>query len=178
MAMTDISREYGAAIFALACENGTKKEYYDALAFVKTQFEENADYLELLASPAIPQRERMASLGEVFGGKVPEHVLSFVQLMCEKGRIAYFAESADVFFELYDASERIYNAKITSAVELTDDEKTKLIRKLETVYGGSVAGEYFVDAAIIGGIVVEVDGNIMDGSLRTRLQDVKEVMSL
>ncbi len=178
MAMTDISREYGAAIFALACENGAKKDYYDALALVKNEFDANPDYVQLLASPGIPQRERIASVGEVFGTRVPEDVLSYVKLMCEKGRIAYFSESAEVFFELYDASERIYNAKITSAVELTDSEKEKLIRKLETVYGGSVAGEYFVDAALIGGIVVEVDGNIMDGSLRTRLQDVKEVMNL
>ena len=176
--MTDISREHGAAIFALACESGAKKEYYDALALVKNEFDANPEYAELLASPGITLRERVNSVAGVFGGRVPADVLSSVQLMCEKGRIAYFSESAEVFFELYDASERIYNAKITSAVELTDEEKTKLMRKLETVYGGSVAGEYFVDAAIIGGIVVEVDGNIMDGSLRTRLQDVKEVMSL
>lgn len=175
--MTDISREYGTAIFMLACENGAKKEYYDALAFVKTELEANPDYVELLASPGIPLRERTASVDAAFGGRVPEDVLSYVKLMCEKGRIAYLLESAEVYFELYDASERIYNARITSAVELTDGEKDKLIRKLETVYGGSVAGEYFVDAALIGGVVVEVDGSIMDGSLRTRLQDVKEVMN-
>ena len=177
MAMTDISREYGTAIFMLACESGAKKEYYDAMTLVKEELDANPEYVGLLASPGISLRERINAVGEVFGGRVPEDVLSYVQLMCEKGRISYFSESAEVFFELYDASERIYNAKITSAVELTDEEKIKLIRKLETVYGGSVAGEYFVDAAIIGGIVVEVDGNIMDGSLRKRLQDVKEVMN-
>ena len=177
MAMTDISREYGAAIFALACENGAKKEYYDALQLAKEEFDANPEYVQLLASPGIPQRERIAAIDAVFAGRAPEDVISYIKLMCEKGRIQYFSESAEVFFELYDASERIYNARITSAVELTDAEKEKLIRKLEKVYGGSVAGEYFVDAAIIGGIVVEVDGNIMDGSLRTRLQDVKEVIN-
>ena len=176
MAMTDISREYGAAIFALACENGAKKEYSDALNFVKSVFDAEPEYSEMLASPAIPLGERLAAIAAAFRD-VPAEVLSYLQLMCEKGRIAYFAESVEVFGELYAASERIYNAKIYSAAELTDEQKEKLIKKLEKVYGGTVAGEYLVDAALMGGVVVEVDGNIMDGSLRTRLQDVKEVIN-
>ena len=176
MAMTDISREYGAAIFALACESGAKKEYSDALNYVKAVFDSEPDYSEMLASPAIPLGERLTAIAEAFSD-VPAEVLSYVQLMCEKGRIAYFAESVEVFGELYAASERIYNAKITSAAELTDEQKEKLIKKLEKVYGGTVEGEYLVDAALMGGVVVEVDGNIMDGSLRTRLQDVKEVIN-
>ncbi len=177
MAMTDISREYGAAIFALACESGAKKEYSDALNFVKSVFDAEPEYSEMLASPAIPLGERLAAIAEAFCDDVPAEVLSYLQLMCEKGRIAYFAESVEVFGELYAASERIYNAKIYSAAELTDEQKEKLIKKLEKVYGGTVAGEYLVDAALMGGVVVEVDGNIMDGSLRTRLQDVKEVIN-
>lgn len=176
MAMTDISREYGAAIFALACESGAKKEYSDALNFVKSVFDAEPEYSEMLASPAIPLRERLTAIAEAFCD-VPAEVLSYLQLMCEKGRIAYFAESVEVFGELYAASERIYNAKIYSAAELTDEQKEKLIKKLEKVYGGTVAAEYLVDAALMGGVVVEVDGNIMDGSLRTRLQDVKEVIN-
>ena len=176
MAMTDISREYGAAIFALACEGGAKKEYSDALGYVKAVFDSEPDYSEMLASPAIPLGERLTAIAEAFSD-VPAEVLSYVQLMCEKGRIAYFAESVEVFGELYAASERIYNAKITSAAELTDEQKEKLIKKLEKVYGGTVEGEYLVDTALMGGVVVEVDGNIMDGSLRTRLQDVKEVIN-
>ena len=62
-------------------------------------------------------------------------------------------------------------------MELTDEEKQKLIKKLESMEKGSVRAEYFVDGSILGGLIVEIDGKIMDGSLRHRLHDVKEVMN-
>ena len=175
--MTDIAKEYGTALFMLACEVNEKNGYGEELESVKDTFAEFPEYTELLSSPSIPLGERLELIDRTFSGAVKEHVLSYLKLLCEKGRIQYFSETVEQYKALLDASERVLSVKITSAVELTEDEKSKLIRKLETVYGGSVAGEYFVDTAIIGGIVVEVDGNIMDGSLRTRLQDVKEVMN-
>ena len=76
-----------------------------------------------------------------------------------------------------NASEHISNAKVTSAVQLTDEEKQKLKNKLESVYRGEVNIEYFIDETLIGGLIVDVDGKIMDGSLRSRLHDVKGVMN-
>ena len=178
MAMTDISREYGTALFMLACEENAKKEYGEALSLISEVFAGQPEYALMLASPSISLKDRLSAITEAFGGRVPENVLSYVQLMCEKGRINYFAESAEVYKELLDASERRYVANITSATELTAEEKEKLISKLSDRYGGSVVGEYTVDPALIGGVIVEIDGKIMDGSVRSRLQGIKEVMSL
>ena len=63
-----------------------------------------------------------------------------------------------------------------TARPLTDDEKRRLIQKLESVCRGKVNAEYFVDGAVLGGLVVEIDGKVMDGTLRQRLRNVKEVM--
>lgn len=178
MAMTDISREYGTALFMLACEEDAKREYSQALDMICKVFSEQPQYALMLASPGISLNDRIFAITEAFGGCVPENVLSYVQLMCEKGRISYFPESAEVYRELLDASERRYIARVTSATELTDAEKEKLIGKLCTVYGGNVVGEYFVDPSLMGGVVVDIDGKIIDGSVRSRLQGVKEVMSL
>ena len=104
-------------------------------------------------------------------------MLYYLKLLCEKGRITYFLESVDEYKALLDASEHISNAKIISAVELTESEKKKLIAKLELINKGKVAAEYFVDSTLLGGLIVEVDGRVMDGSLRHRLQEVKEVMN-
>ena len=112
-----------------------------------------------------------------FAGLIPEQVLSYLQLLCEKGRMPYFMESVEEYQQLLDASERIVNAKVTSAVELTEEEKQKLISKLEMMEKGKVRAEYFVDASLLGGLIVEVDGKVMDGSLRHRLHEVKEVMN-
>lgn len=174
--MAEISKEYGAALFMLACEENAKKEYSAALEEIKKAFCENEEYSLFLSSPAIALSQRLSSIEAAFAGKVPENVLSFLMLLCEKGRISCFTEAADEFFALVDASERIISAKATSALELTAEEKQNLKNKLEARYKGKVDIEYSVDKALLGGLVVEVDGNVFDGSLRHRLHEVKEVM--
>lgn len=175
--MTEISKEYGAALFMLACEKDAKAEYGSALENVKSVFEENPEYLEFLASPAIAKSDRLEAIGVAFNGKIPEDVVSFLQLMCEKGRISEFLEATEEYFNLLDASEHIQTAKITSAVELTADEKDALKKKLEAMSKNMVNMEYFIDESLLGGVVVEIDGRIIDGSLRKSLRDIKEVIN-
>lgn len=175
--MNELSKEYGTAIFALACEENAKKEYARALEDVRKVFEEQPEYLHLISSPSIPLSERLTAIETAFATKVPENVLSYLQLMCQKGRIMLFLESIEHFNELFDASEQITTAKVTSAIPLTDEEKRKLSEKLERIYKKSIILDCFIDEAMLGGLIVEIDGNILDGSLRQRLREVKEVMN-
>ena len=176
--MAEISKEYGQALFMLACEEGRQKEYGQVLAQMKAVFEDQPDYAQLLVSPAIPMQERLRIIEVAFADLAPEHVLSYLKLLCEKGRIGCFVESVEVYQGLLDASEHVSNATITSAVELTEEEKQKLQLALERRCKGQVQvrAEYVVDKELLGGLVVEVDGNILDGSLRQRLSEVKEVI--
>ncbi|MBQ3134586.1 MAG: ATP synthase F1 subunit delta [Oscillospiraceae bacterium] len=174
--MAEISKEYAQALFLLACEEGRQKEYGQVLEQVKAVFEDQPDYPQLLASPAIPVAERLRTIEVAFADMTPEHVLSYLKLLCEKGRIGCFVESVNAYQALLDASEHIANAKITSAVELTEAEKQKLQLALERRCKGQVRAEYVVDESLLGGMVVEVDGSILDGSLRQRLSEVKEVI--
>ena len=175
--MTDVAKEYGAALFMLACEESATEEYGKALSSVKTAFEESPEYLMLLDSPNISLGERLAAIEAVFSENAPEHLLSFLMLLCEKGRIQCFMTAAEEYFALLDAFRRRSNAKVISAVELSDEEKGKIKAKLESRYKGEVNMEYSVDGAILGGLIVEINGKIMDGSLRHRLREVKEVIS-
>ena len=79
-AMTDVAKEYGAALFLLACEENAKKEYSEALAVMKETFSETPEYLDFLDSPSIAVGERLAAIEAAFCDRVPEHVLSFLLL--------------------------------------------------------------------------------------------------
>ena len=175
--MTEIIKEYSTALFMLASETGSQKEYAGILNEIKKVFIDNPAYLDLLSSPSIPVVERLSVIDNAFGKDAPEYVLSYLKLLCEKGRIGEFIESVDEYNALLNASERVFTAKVTSAQELTLEEKDKLIQKLEKSYLGKVQAEYLVDGALLGGMIVEIDGKVMDGSLRRRLQDVKEVIN-
>ena len=176
--MNDVGKEYGAALFMLASEESAREEYAKALETVKSAFASSPEYALLLSSPSISQGERLGAIEKTFSDVVPPYVLSFLQLMCEKGRLCFLDTAIDEFFALLDASKRVSNAKVTSAVALTDAEKQKLTSRLEALCKGEVNTEYFIDENLLGGLVVELDGKIMDGSLRQRLREIKEVISI
>ena len=176
-AMTEISKEYGTALFMLACEEKAQRAYAEALAIVKETFLANPSYEEMLSSPSIPLGERLLAIEAAFGEAVPTHVLSYVKLLCEKGRVSCLMESIEAYAALLAASERVFEAHVTSAVTLTEEEKEKLIDRLEKKYKGRVRAEYTVDASLLGGLIVEVDGKVFDGSLRHRLGEVKEYLN-
>ncbi len=174
--MTEIAKEYGTALFLLAAEEDREQDYADALDRVCDAFSQSPDYLELLKSPAIPPAERQSAILAVFGRCLPTHVLSYLQLICEKGRMDCFMEAAEEYRALLSASMHCSRAKITTAAPLDEEQKAKLVDALERKYQRKIQADYYTDPALLGGAVVEMDGHVLDGSLKHRLREVKEVM--
>lgn len=175
--MAEISREYAEALYMLAEENSAQEAYGEALELIGKLFEENPEYLDFLASPAVPKQERIKAIEDAFAGTVPEDVEAFLGLLCGKGHIRSFAECAEEFKALYQAEHAVSIAKVTSVVELTAEEQKRLKEKLEKMSGHRVELECSLDESILGGVVVTMDGKIMDGSLKNKLHQMKEVMN-
>lgn len=70
----------------------------------------------------------------------------------------------------------VSEAEVISAVPLTESEKSALISKLEKTSGKKVSAHYSVDASLLGGIIVKSEDTVIDGSLRSKLGKVKEVI--
>ena len=174
--MTEISNEYATALFSLALEEGSAKEYCSCLGIVADIFQKEPEYLEFLSCPTVPIAERTAAVDAAFGS-FPEHMVSFLKILCEKGRIGLFEECFDIYSKLLAEHERRSIAKVTSAIELTDSEKTDLAEKLGRKMGTAVTLNCVVDPSIIGGLIIETDGKVIDGSIRGRLSEIKDVIT-
>ena len=175
--MTQQSKEYAVALFTLAGEEGVDKAVYlEGLTAVLRFLESEERYGLLLSSPAIPAPERVEAFREAFGEILPETVLSFLCLLVERGGISLLPGIKAHFEGLFLEEKAVSPAKVVSAVELTAAEKEKLRAALEKRCGHTVTVEYTVDGLLLGGITVELDGQLLDGSLRSRLHDVKEVI--
>lgn len=174
--MNELAKEYGTGLFLLACEEHKQNEYAEALSRVETAFSEVSDLLPFLTSPGIPMSARLSTLEKAFDSALPQQVLSYLMLLCEKGRLFCLTDSIAVYRALWDREKRVRHATVTSAVALTDKEKEALLTKLETKYHGKIQAEYRIDSRLLGGLTVEIDGNVLDGSLRHRLRGLKEVM--
>lgn len=175
--MMEMSKEYATALFMLAREKGTEGEFAKSLEQIVGIFSKNPEYIELLATPSISKEERVQIIEDAFGKIAPEHVVSFLKLLCERGRIRQLYECVEVYNKLLDEDMKISVARVVSCVELTKIEKDRLKKRLEKITGRKVILECEVDKSTLGGLVVFVDGKVIDGTLRHRLDEMKDVMS-
>lgn len=175
--MTQIGREYALALFELAQETKNEAAIDEGLKLVAGLMRENPEALDFLAAPNIPKRERVGVLESVLAGQVPEYVLSLVQLLCEQGNIRAIEGCWQEYDALWNAAQGLSTARVVSAVALIEEEKRRLEQKLSAKTGKKVRLECSVDETLLGGLVVTMDGKVMDGSLKHRLNEVREVMN-
>ena len=170
-----ISLEYAEALFLLACEQNQGAEYLENLRFVKEVLK-NEDFLLILRSPNLSFEEKQSVIDAVFSGALKEDTVSFIKLLCQKGRAELLPLCIDDFERLYNQVNRVVLAEVTSAVPLTEDEKTKLIKSLEKKTGHKIELVCRVDKDILGGIIIRTEDSVLDGSLVHKIHRIKEVI--
>ena len=176
--MTATGNNYAEALFMLAREENLIDEFYEGLKLVEDVFVETPEYLQFLATPSIPKNERTAALAAAFEGKVNARILSFLQLMCEQGKAEQFFDSAEEFYRLREWAAGTVVAVVKSVVSLTETQKTHLIKVLEKRTGKKVSLNCVIDNTLLGGIAVELEGQLLDGSVKSNLKRAREVINV
>lgn len=175
--MTGIAKDYASALFMLAAEENRVDDFARDMLLVQEMFAQNPEYVALLGSPALSAEEVEEIIANAFGDSVAEQVLFFLNLLCRRGHIQAIDDCAKEFDALYKTSKQISSAKVVSAAPLSDKQLDALKSKLEAIVGNAVEIQCSVDETIMGGMTVTVDGKLLDGSLKRRLNEVKEVIS-
>lgn len=172
-----VATTYAKAIYEVAAEKGEELLTLEQLKLVKDSFSEYEELLAIFAAPFIPKAERLKSVEEVFGGNLSRENLNFLLLLTEKGRIREFSGIVDEYIKLYYREKNICEAMVTSAVALTSEQVEALRKRLSEVTGKEVIVLTKVDASILGGLVVEIDGERMDSSVKTRIANIAKSFS-
>ena len=173
--MMHTEREYAEAMFSLAAECGKSEEYLEALQCIRTLLRENPLYIEFLSSPAGPLSERCKAIDEAFGS-YDEHICSFLKILCGNSRVRNVCECIDEFEKLTLAAKSKVSCTVYSVVELDDEQKQKLCKKLEKTTGKSVDVTYLTDKSLLGGLRIVLEDKTYDGSIKHRLGEVKDVI--
>ena len=127
----------------------------------------------LLANPAVPLETRTKMLETILGKAVSKPVLNLIGLMIRRGRIEELPKVAAEFRRLDNARQGITIASATSAAPLSPDEIQALTERMETFTGGRVELDVQVDPSLLGGVVVRVGDRLIDGSVRGRLERLR-----
>ena len=175
--MTTTSREYAEALFELAVQANVTQETSEGVETVISALMQMPEYRALLASPAISKEERLAALDTTFRGKIPDILLAILRMMVSRGHVSALSGMARDYEELARGYRGESMAVVTSAVPLKEAETVALREKLEKKLARKITLQCQVNPDLIGGIRVEVDGRVIDGSIRNKLDEIKEVMN-
>jgi F-type H+-transporting ATPase subunit delta len=166
------ARRYAEAAFEVAMRDGTLERWRSELDRAASLAGDRRA-VAIFANPAIAVEKRAAALRDMLSDRVSGPVLNLVQLMLRRGRIEELPRVASEFRRLDDDRQGIVHATVTSAAELTQDEIRELTARLERSTGGRVALDVEVDPSLLGGLVVRVGDRMIDGSVRGRLERLR-----
>ncbi len=166
------ARRYAEAAFEVGLRDGTIETWRSELANAASVVEDD-NVRRYLSNPAIPHEDRQSHLETSFGPLVSKPVLNLISLMLKRSRIDDLPRVAAEFQRLDNVRQGITPATATSASPLNPDEIRELQGRLETMTGGRVELDTQVDPSLLGGLVVRVGDRMIDGSVRGRLERLR-----
>ena len=167
--MTETAKMYGGSLYDLAAEEGLETRILGELDEVQKLLKQNPDYLRLLSTPSIPKKERCGLLDEALRDQVHLYVLNFLKILCEKGTLRELSGCARAYRIRYNQAHGILEATAISAVPLTEQQRAALHAKLESLTGKTIDLKTKVDAKVLGGIRLDIEGTELDGTVQNRL---------
>ena len=172
--MTEIARMYGGSLYDLAAEEGLDERILGELEGVTALLNGDAEYLHLLSTPSIPKKERCGLLDEALRDKVHLYVLNFLKILCEKGTLRELPGCARAYRVRYNEAHGILEATATTAVAMTEQQAKSLHEKLEKLTGKTIDLKTKVDAKVLGGIRLDIEGTELDGTVQNRLATLRK----
>jgi F-type H+-transporting ATPase subunit delta len=166
------ARRYAEAAFEVATRDDTVAAWRSELDLAGAIVEEER-VGRALANPSIALETRTATAESTFGPHVGRPVLNLIGLLLRRGRIEELPRLAAEFRRLDDERAGVSHATVTSASELTPDEIRTLTQRLEQRTGGRIELDVQVDPSLLGGLVVRVGDRLIDGSVRSRLERLR-----
>jgi F-type H+-transporting ATPase subunit delta len=173
-----LGRRYASALLALAGEqNAVETVGGDLVEFAKT-YSENRQLRSVFENPGVSQDARRKILRELAEASSMHPLLrNTLLLVSDRGRMSHVPEIADSFVELAEAKSGKVRAEVVTAAELPKEFFDQLQRTLERVTGKQVVVASRVDASLIGGVMTRVGDQVFDGSVKHRLNELKDELS-
>lgn len=169
-----IAGRYAQALYEIAEQEKKVDELEQELLAVEQLLVENPDLRKILLNPQITPDEKKELLKKLFEGRISEITGNFLALLIDHRREAFLGDIVAEFVAAANAGRNIVTAQVTSAVELSNKEKGKILTVLNRLAGKKVQITYAVDPLLIAGVVVRMGDKVIDGSIRTRLTSLRE----
>ena len=174
MARDELVHGYAEALFTVVQAEGELDKVEDELFRVGKLLEENYELKQALSDQSVDAASRLKMLGDLLAGKVHPHTLSLVTFIVTQGRARQLPQILEQLSELAAEARQSVLAEVRSAVPLDEDAQRRIAEALSKATGKKVSVKALVDESVVGGIYAKVGDTVIDGTIKRRLEQLKE----
>lgn len=165
---------YADAAFSIARAEGALSEVEDELFRLARVYESSDELRTALSDPHLPASRRQQIVEDLLAGRASAATVAIVSLIVGAGRAADLPKIADDLVQRSAAESGQAVAEVRSAVPLSDEQLARLAEALKARTNRDIAIRNVVDPTVMGGIVTQIGDSVLDGTVRTRLNQLRE----
>ena len=169
-----VALRYAQALLAVARARELVDELDESLRAVIAVADRHPELARFLQNPQVPLAQKQELIRKILGERVEPVLVQFLELLLAKGRILHLRDIQTVYAGLVEEYRGLQRASVVTAVPLPDDLAARLVDKLAALTGRQIILERKVDPSVVGGVCVTMGDQILDGTVRTGLQRLRE----
>jgi len=168
------SLQYANALADIALEQGAAEPVLKQLSEFGAAFAESTELRAFLAAPGF-SREAKHGVIEKLAARMglSKIIRNFLFVMIDNQRTPLLPDILEAFQQVLRRRQGVAEADVSSAVNLSEAQKTQLLQTLERLTGKKIRANYALEPELLGGAVVRIGDTIYDGSLRSRLNEMR-----
>ena len=179
MLAQEVAKKYSTALFNIVREKSLIDEAYEQFEQLDGLVSKDDSLLQFLLAPHILDQNKVALLKDVFGKRLNPLFLEFLLVLVSKHRIGFLHEIIEEFRARVADARGMLVAKVTTAISLNDADRANLIARLAAKTGKTIELDEKIDPSILGGMIIIIGDQIIDGSVRHDLSQLRmELMKL
>ena len=164
---------YAEAMLAVARAEGAQPAVEAELARFADALRGNEELQSTLADPAVDTARRLGIIDDLLAGRAHGATAALVSLVVGAGRGGELIDIIDAAIDRAALTRNRQVARVRSAVELSDEQRSRLVDAIKASTGLDVEVQAIVDPSVVGGVVTEIGDEVIDGSVRSRLQQMR-----
>lgn len=174
--LATLARPYARAAFDAGREEGALEEWNQRLRLASAIITD-AGAQRLARDPRLTRDELLSLFADVGGDSFTTGFLNYLRVLAVYRRLELLPEITAQFERLRQAAEERLAVQVTAASEMSDDQRKTLAESLTRRFGRKVELEIHVDPAVIGGAIIHAGDQVIDGSIRGRLDRLSRTLA-
>ena len=169
-----IPRRYAKALYKFAVKNGDSEAVYNLLKSFSFRYTAIDELKRAMLNPNVPDEEKGADMLRLVGGKPGSSLDQFLLLCMRNNRSEHLQKISLAYVDLYREAHNIAHVVVTIATELPEKEFNAIIDIVKKRMGDmTLEIEKVIDPSLIGGFTVNIDGLVLDASVKRELNDLR-----